>query len=363
MNCYYISRNYKHPKCGGGRARTDIEAIMSGMGFKNIGLPTTTYRNGIVHAVRNTLGTLRAIGKLRKGDVLVIQYQMRLYQEICRAAHRRGARIICLIHDLDSFRDKKLTPEQEIPLLNMADVILTHNHNMRRWLSAHGCRVEMIDYEIMDYLPGESAEPHPAKPNGDYSLFFVGNLSPAINDFLYQLADIMPERDIYLYGSELDVTKAATRPNMHYMGLVDDHEIIARHSGDFGLSWYGLSLNDGIGKVGEYMAYNNPHKVGLYLRCNAPVVVWKQAGRARLIEHENIGLAVSSLRELNSALTNLTPEDYNKMISNVACINRKLKEGYFLHKALGAALEYLKDNPHPNHETNSPVLHLHPHME
>lgn len=155
----------------------------------------------------------------------------------------------------------------------------------------------------------------------------------------------MPDRDIYLYGSELNEAKAANLTNIHFMGLVDDHEIIANHKGDFGISWYGLSLDDGIGKVGEYMAYNNPHKVGLYLRCNAPVIVWSRAGRAGFILDEDVGLAVNSLRELNHLLKTLPAEKYRKMTDNVMRVNSLLKSGYYLRKALIKALRYLGYTP------------------
>ncbi len=344
--CLFISRNYKHPKCGGGRARTDIEMVMESLGYENIGLSRTTSGNGVVHGLRNTAGVLKAMAMLGRGDVVVLQYQMKMFAAVCRAARRKGVRVICLIHDLDSFRDKTLTPDEEIPLLDMADVLLTHNHAMRRWLTEHGCKTRMIDYEIMDYLHGESGPAHPARTEGDYSLFFVGNLSTSLNDYLYQLAAIMPERQIYLYGGEEDRAKAALYPNLHLMGMTDDTEIIARHRGDFGLSWYGLSLDDGVGKVGEYMAYNNPHKVGLYLRCNAPVVVWSKAGRAEFLEREGVCLAVDSLRDLDAALSALTPDEYERMLGNVARINARLKEGHYLKKALGEALEYLDNQTH-----------------
>lgn len=339
--CLFISRNYKHPKCGGGRARTDIEMVMESLGYENIGLSRTTSGNGVVHGLRNTIGVFKAIASLGKGDVVVLQYQMKMYAAVCRAAHHKGVKVICLIHDLDSFRDKTLTPAQEIPLLNMADVLLTHNHVMRRWLGEHGCTARMIDYEIMDYLHGESGEAHQAREDGGYSLFFVGNLSPALNDYLYQLAAIMPHRDIYLYGGEEDRAKASRYANLHLMGMVDDTEIIARHKGDFGLSWYGLSLDEGVGKVGEYMEYNNPHKVGLYLRCNAPVVVWSRAGRAEFIRRNGVGITVGSLRELDAALSAVTPARYAEMLGCVATVNRCLKEGHYLKKALGEALDYL----------------------
>lgn len=344
----YISRNYKHPNCGGGIARTDIETVMERMGYHNIGWKRTVSHNGIVHALRNVSGVFHAICQIRKGDIIVLQYQMKQYARVCKEAHRRGAKVICLIHDLDSFRDKTLVPEQEIPLLNMADVLLTHNHNMRKWLTEHGCNVPMVDYEIMDYLKSVSSPPHPYPTEGRFSLFFVGNLSSALNDWIYQLAEIMPNRDIYLYGSELNKSKATKLPNLHVMGVVADGDIIAAHYGDFGISWYGLSLDDGIGKVGEYMSYNNPHKVGLYLRCNAPVVVWSHAGRSEFILREGVGIALESLRDLDSKLSGLSAEEYAKMVENVMTVNCRLKKGFYLRQALEKAINII--NQKSNHK-------------
>lgn len=337
----FISRNYKHPNCGGGRARMDIESVMQSMGFENIGMRCTTSRNGIVHSLRNTYGILRAIGRFKKGDVVVVQYQMKMYERLCKAAKKCGAKVICLIHDLESWREKKLTPEQEIPLLNKADVLLTHNQAMRKWLSKHGCTVPMVDYEIMDYLPGDSSLPHPYPEGGNFSLFFVGNLSSEINGWIYQLAENLPNRTIYLYGSELDEKRASLLSNIKFMGEKPDTEIMASHQGDFGISWYGISLDEGIGKIGEYMAINNPHKVGLYLRCNAPVIVWAKAGRAKLLQKKGVCIAVDSLRNLDEALSNISVDDYKCLIKNVALMNNKLKRGHYLRKAMHKALELI----------------------
>lgn len=340
----YISRNYKHPNCGGGRARMDIESIMQSMGFENIGIRCTTSRNGIVHSLRNAYGILRAIRRLKKGDVVVVQYQMKMYERLCRAAKKCGAKVICLIHDLDSWREKILTPEQEIPLLNMADVLLTHNHAMRKWLSDHGCTAPMVDYDIMDYLPGESSPPHPYPADGNFSLFFVGNLSSKINDWIYQLAELLPHRDIFLYGPNFDAEKAGSLPNLKHLGVKNDTDIIASHQGDFGISWYGLSLDDGIGMIGEYMAINNPHKIGLYLRCNAPIVVWSKAGRAKLMLKKNIAVAVDSLRDLDATLNAISADNYNHLINNAVQMNNKLKRGHYLRKAVLRALETITIN-------------------
>ena len=62
----------------------DIESIMQSMGFENIGMRCTTSRNGIVHSLRNAYGILRAIRRLKKGDVVVVQYQMKMYERLYR---------------------------------------------------------------------------------------------------------------------------------------------------------------------------------------------------------------------------------------------------------------------------------------
>lgn len=336
---YYISRNYKHPGCGGVIARRDIETVLDRMGFENIGLKPTFSRSGLTHVVRNHIGAMKAARRIKSGDVVVLQYPMSAYfSRICRTARTRGARVVALIHDLSSFRNKSLTPAQEMALLNQADVLLTHNHRMRQWLAGHGCTVKMIDYEIMDYLGGESSAPHHPEA-GRYSIYFVGNLSRAQNAFLYELAAMMPETEFYFYGPEAET--AGVPANVRMMGVVKDIEIIRRHHGDFGISWYGSSLSRAVGRIGEYMEYNNPHKVGLYLRGNSPVIVWKNAGRAQFIEREGIGVAVGALTELPALLKNLKPEEYAAMLANVERVNRRLAEGYYLQKAMREAFDYL----------------------
>ena len=91
--------------------------------------------------------------------------------------------------------------------------------------------------------------------------------------------------------------------------------------------------------IGEYMAINNPHKIGLYLRCNAPIVVWSKAGRAKLMLKKNIAIAVDSLRDLDATLSAISANDYNQMIDNTIQMNNKLKRGHYLRKAVLRALE------------------------
>lgn len=335
----YISRNYKTLKSAGGIARTSIETILDGMGAVNLGLPQRRSRNSLVHGAHGFISMMRGLSRLRRGDVLVVQYPVKAYLPlILKVAKAKGAHVVALLIDIDSFREKSLTPEQEIKLLNRFDVVLTHNSGMRRWMTGHGITAPMVDYEIMDYLHGES-EDYRHVEGKPFSLYYVGGL--AENRFIYDLARIMPGHDIYAYSPVWDHELAASLPNFHPMGFVQDIEIIEKHSGDFGLSWYGESLDTGVGKYGEYMYVNNPYKVGLYLRCNTPVIAWKHAGRAEVIERDGLGITVGTLHDLPAALDRMTDEDYLDMQKRVREVNGRLATGWYLRKAMDEALRII----------------------
>ena len=105
---YYISRNYKGLNSAGNKAKSDIEGIVERTcGFRNAGLPLSTYTNTVVHFVMNLAGVLKAPFCLRRGDVLLLQYPLKKYYAfVCNMAHLRGAKVVTLIHDLGSFRRK-----------------------------------------------------------------------------------------------------------------------------------------------------------------------------------------------------------------------------------------------------------------
>ena len=123
-NCY-ISRNYKTTKSGGGRVRTDLETIMTEMGFKNLGLPQSRHSNMVFDFFYTFTSVMKALLTMRKGDTLLVQYPMKKYYEfVCNVAHRRGVKVITVIHDLGCFRRKKLTVEREMKRLAHSDVIM-----------------------------------------------------------------------------------------------------------------------------------------------------------------------------------------------------------------------------------------------
>lgn len=340
MNCFF-SRNYKDPGSAGNKAKADIESILLGMGFTNIGNRSTNYPGEPKAFLATLASVLKAVSNLSGGDVLVVQYPLKKYFSfVCRAAHRKGAKVIALIHDLGSFRRKALTPDKEIARLSNADYIIAHNDSMRQWLISKGMRKPVGTLGIFDYLSG-SQNNTASEAVRPYRVIYAGNLSRRKNAFLYNVGKNIRSYRLKLYGRGFDSESAEGKDNFETMGFVDSDKLIATVQGDFGLVWDGDSTEGCTGDFGEYLQYNNPHKTSLYLRCCLPVILWKKAALAPFIEENRIGICIGSLGELNDVLDSLSPEEYAEMKNNASRMATLLQNGHFTSKAVGEALAAL----------------------
>lgn len=338
MNCY-LSRNYRDFSSAGNKAKTDIEQIMEGLSFRNVGLRQSHHSNKIVAFFTTLMGVLKAPFCLHRGDILVLQYPLKKYYSfVCRMAHLRGAKVITLIHDLGSFRRHKLTVEQEINRLNHSDYVIAHNDAMKKWLADQGCKAQLGTLELFDYLSATTAAPA-ADVKKPFEILYAGALNPRKNTFLYEVGAYAGHAYRFnLYGSGFELDKAQGKENFTYMGFVKSDELIATAKGHFGLVWDGSSVSSCVGDWGEYLQYNNPHKTSLYIRCGLPVIIWSKAALAPFVRKHQIGLCIDSLEELETILSHLTLEQYAEMQARVAEVSNQLKSGYFFTQAVEKAV-------------------------
>lgn len=311
------------------------------MGFKNAALPQTHFSNKAVGFFVTLAGVAIAPLRMHKGDVLVLQYPIKKYYTfICRAAHFRGARIITLIHDLGSFRRKKLTSEKEMRRLSHSDCIIVHNESMKRWINEHGRTEGVVIHWMFDYTT-EAQAPVRKVPDGRISILYAGSLPRKKNAFLYTLAEEDRGYDLELYGKGLNAAEIKSG-SVHYHGFVSDKELIENTKYNYGLVWDGSSLDACEGDFGEYLRYNNPLKASLYVRCHLPLIVWENAAIAPLVREKGIGICVSTLRNLDKTLRGISAQEYEKMENNAIAWSKELKNGNCTRNAIKEALEYLE---------------------
>lgn len=306
---------------------------MDSLGYVNIGLPQGRSTNSIKAYFTTLFSVLKGVSSLKKGDTLVLQYPLKKYYDfVVSRAIRKGVKVITVLHDLGSFRRKKLTVEEEVKRLNRSDTVIIHSQAMLRWLREHGVTTKLVLLGMWDYLSESFPAEYEPSETGRPRLVFAGNISPEANGWLYELAADSPDVDLVLYGKGMDESRRT--PNMIVKGFVDSDTLIATAQGDYGLVWYGSSLDEGAGPLGDYLQYNAPHKTSLYLRAGMPVIIWEKAGLAPIVKELGVGITVASLRGIGEVLKKITPEEYAAMRKNAEEVARKLASGYFVSRAL-----------------------------
>lgn len=148
------------------------------MGAINLGLPRTIRNSKILAFFLDLIGILRACILLQKDDILFLQYPVKKYFSfLCHVAHLKGAKTISLIHDLGSFRRKKLTVAQELKRLSHTDYIIATNQAMKLWLEQQGLEKPIGALGFHDYLSPSVAADKKHQPNEVWNIVYAGSLN------------------------------------------------------------------------------------------------------------------------------------------------------------------------------------------
>lgn len=323
------------------KAKEDIDILMENEGFKNIALSFSSH-NSIARFFSKIASVLMLIVNVKKGDVLLIQYPFKKYFSlVCMLTHLKGGKAIALIHDLGSFRRKKLTVEQERKRLSHADVIIVHNAAMKKFLSDNGTTQPMVELEIFDYLADSTGEKPEKKNEDEWQVVYAGSLVKRKNTFLYLLDEHISGWHFNIHGTGLDENYTKTWKNITPQGFIKSDDFVRHSIGHFGLVWDGSSIEECAGDWGEYLRINNPHKTSFYIRSGKPVIMWKHSALAPFVLKEGIGIAVETLPDIQRELSAISPEQYRAMVEKTAIISQRLAEGYYFNQAFSKALALL----------------------
>lgn len=340
----YLSHNYRELNSSGNKAKHDNEMTLCEMGAVNLGMPTSYHHSKIAAFFLNLAGVCRLALHVRKGDVVVLQYPVKKYfSTICRMAHLRGAKVMALIHDLGSMRRKKLSVTTEINRLMGADYVIATNSTMQAWLKEKGYRkgigaLQLHDYRSATIAPLRSAGHAEALPR----VVYAGALAPRKNMFLLQMQEATTHFQLEIYGNRNGIPGLDESENVHIHGFMTADDFIKNVQGEYGLVWDGDSLDECTGNFGEYLRWNTPHKASFYLRAGLPVIVWRESALALVVQQYGIGLCVDSIRQLNTTLATISPEEWNGMQQRVRSIDRRMQQGDFFRTALRTGLQQLE---------------------
>lgn len=333
------------------KARSDVEKILEEKGYKKFFVPTKygVKENKLLKVlqvlsyIRNKYIWEESLNNLKSGDIVILQYPVLNtvigLEKILKKAKKNGVKVIALIHDLDSLRYKpecqgkmlcKRVRKEDKEALKACTEIIAHNDKMKEVLIELGNEPEkIVVLELFDYLCDVELKEIQRKKNDP--IIIAGNLSKEKAGYLKKLKDIR-NVNFNLYG--IGYIKEKNETNIEYKGAFLPDELLNNLYGSYGLVWDGNSIEECKGGYGEYLKYNNPHKFSMYMATGIPVIIWKEAALAKLVQESKLGLVISNLQELSEKLKNVTDEEYNQYLHNAKNYSEKVRNGYFLSNAI-----------------------------
>lgn len=357
---YYTETNYMDHddlRTAGGKGRDDYFEVLRRCGLECIRIPTLRKSTSLSIADRLLLETrLRKVWKdnlsnLGEGDVLVlhspVSEKFTGYSRVIKKVKKRGCRIVNIVFDLETFfmSDYRkaayvkhaFDAKSEADLFRMSDVLIVHNEKMKEKICSLGIDPgKIVCVGVMDYLRDDEPKDVDKRFSPDGPVVFCGNLLRSKSGFAYVLGD---DFKIDLYGPGFT---GRTSEKVNYRGVFTSLELMDVITGSFGLVWDGTSVKTCTGACGEYLSYNNPHKMSHYLASGMPVLIWKGAALAEFVTAEGCGIAISSLDEIPGILQSVSPEEYDMLKNNAGRVGREMREGAHIRKAVLKALDMLR---------------------
>lgn len=344
MKKYLIDTIQKGDYTAGSKARMDIDDILLGCDFEKINIIVGNNKKKVIKEISTISKQLDKIfDDIENGSLIAVQYpwdtlSYSIAKKCKNKAKQKNIKMIAIIHDLNSIRTGSKIVKiyykyfvKEIKYLNVFDGIVCHNQKMREYLVNRGIDDDkIVTIEMFDYLMDKKVS---NAEKIDFKVINIaGNLSRTKAEYVYKLSEIkISNYDINLYGPFYDNT---CHGNVHYYGTFPAEKLAKNITKGFGLVWDGEDINTCSGHFGNYMLYNNPHKLSLYLACGIPVIVWKKSAISEFVQRNHIGFLVSSLKEINDIFENMTVDQYKEYLKNVSVIQKNVLSGFYIKRAI-----------------------------
>lgn len=341
----YFKTNLKNNHAGS-KAVDDLNVIANKKKFCNLIFVNHNLKNKYVNKIASCFSALIKCCKyyceMEKNSVLLVQYPLNSSSEILNLfiksiKKNRNVKIITLVHDVREllFGGIKKYNNELLDMVGYTDIIIVHNKSMLNWfINNKGVSEEkLVDLQIFDYL----SEGPITRPQFERTVTIAGNLSKEKAGYIYKLNSI-ENVTFFLYGPNY---VGSSEKNVNYCGSVSPDILPSKLNKGFGLVWDGTSLDKCDGRIGEYLKYNNPHKLSLYISSGLPVFIWDKAAEAEFVIQNKIGFAISQIEDIDKIINTITEEMYFDIVKNVEKIGLLIRNGYYENEAIDTALERL----------------------
>ena len=345
---YQISYKINNSFNAASKAVRDVVDILNDLGAQNIIVDTYNGNNSLFQKIFYQFKLFFEWSKIYKtvenNSIVFLQHPLK-NRELGRKYYIRKLKLeksvsfICLVHDVENLRysDASSYFKNEFNfMLEFADQIIVHNESMKEYFIKLGINSKkLVDLDIFDYICDLNKN-YNDKNDG---IIIAGNLDTVKAKYLLNLKYV---NNVYfkLYG--INLNKECIADNVEYVGAYDPTILPSILNGKFGLVWDGTSINSCNGATGNYLRYNNPHKLSLYIASNIPVIVWNESAVAKFVKQNNIGFCVDKLQDIEKSLTKISDKQYEMMVSSVLDIGAKIRSGYYMKTAINKAINNIE---------------------
>lgn len=333
MSNYIVTSVEPGALIGGNKAKDDVTYFLTQKdGFKKMNI---IEKKGKLSKLFYSQFKLKKKIINSKADNFVLQHPVAsefLEDSFIKLVHRKAnAKLFILIHDISSLQYPDVVGEgyqnRELGRFNKADGLIVHNSAMKKWLLNHGVEVPMVELGVFDYQTDNQMQ---REIPFERSICFAGGLGRA--NFLQKLNI---NHSLHIMGpNRLDNYP----PCVKYDGQFTPDELAPHLLQNFGLVWSGNSTDTCSGYLGQYLKYNDPHKVSLYLSNGIPVIIWAKAALADFVKKNDVGIIVNDLNILDKVLNEIDKERYSRMKYNARKIGTKIRQGHFIINAVNSII-------------------------
>lgn len=317
-----LNTEYNH---AGSKAVQDVYEIARSLGYEANIIRTATTADSFMAKIQRQIfffiDWLKAYFSIASNSIVFIQNPYHHKQLIRNwvlegLKRKKNVKFISLVHDVEELRKSLYNnyyKSEFDTMLSLADVIIVHNDKMKDFFIKKGFpETKLVSLKIFDYLI--DSQPSNSNVKFERSISIAGNLDIKKSAYISQLGKLGVV--VNLYGPNFSHLLEKYK-EIKYHGSFPASDIPNHLNSGFGLVWDGDSIDSCSGDFGEYLQYNNPHKLSLYLASGIPVVIWDKAAESKFVKENNLGLCVSSLYELQDKLNSITEHEFNEMVDNV----------------------------------------------
>lgn len=331
----FLSEWTASEKHAGSKARHDVEAILEKIYPMFIKVKMIMGSSKLIKIKKFfSVSAIKPVIKLlfSKNESVIMQYPFvaNLPYRLSLKKFLKANHPVLFVHDVDAIRYVR-NIEQEVALLNQASALVLHNAQMETYLRSKGLTVPAVNLELFDYLLDHVPDNKDKRIHYGNEIVFAGHLRKS--KFLSLLEEDSFNLKWNLYGICLTASLAG-KQYVEWKGSYGADEIPFKLEGSFGLVWDGYSSEGCQGNYGEYLRYNNPHKLSLYLVSGLPVITWSEAAIANFVREHKVGILVDRLEDIPEKINALSEAEYEIMRKNVEKIQKKIVKGEFTRSAL-----------------------------